>query len=199
VDYLLNRGAVLVGEATLSLAQVDLAYVAVNLLVSAVETLPPEEPGLLPSRHPQAGAPNARRGTNQPTTALSGSLPSIARSSGSLARTMPSWDPRWHAAQAVPGSLAGTVSAPGEAEAASPGVEQGLAQLVLTLIELLRQVMERQALRRVEGGSLDEEQIERIGVALMELNAKMDELCTLFEIQRDELNVDLGPLGSLLS
>jgi hypothetical protein len=70
---------------------------------------------------------------------------------------------------------------------------------VLTLIELLREVMERQALRRVEGDSLDEEQIERIGVALMERDEKMDELCALFDIRRDELNVDLGPLGRLLS
>jgi hypothetical protein len=77
-------------------------------------------------------------------------------------------------------------------------VEQGLAQLVLTLIELLRQVMERQALRRAEGGNLDDDQLERIGVALMELDGKMDELCALFGIQRDELNLELGPLGHLL-
>jgi hypothetical protein len=117
----------------------------------------------------------------------------------SLASALPAWDPRWYAGQAIQDPLAGSDPAPGAAEPVDRGVEQGLAQLVLTLIELLRQVMERQALRRVEGGSLDADQVERIGVALMELDAKMDELCALFDIRRDELEVDLGPLGGLLS
>jgi hypothetical protein len=76
--------------------------------------------------------------------------------------------------------------------------EQGLAQLVLTVIELLRQIVERQAIRRVEGGHLTDEQIENLGVALMKLETKMDELKTVFQLTDDDLNIDLGPLGNLL-
>lgn len=78
------------------------------------------------------------------------------------------------------------------------GAEQGLAQLVLTVIELLRQLVEKQAIRRVDGGTLTEEQMEQLGVALMNLEVKMDELKDIFELQDDDLNIDLGPLGNLL-
>ncbi|MFG6119624.1 gas vesicle protein K [Thalassobacillus sp. B23F22_16] len=78
------------------------------------------------------------------------------------------------------------------------GAEQGLAQLVLTVIELLRQLVERQALRRVDGGTLTEEEIERLGVALMNLEVKMDELKEIFDLDDEDLNIDLGPLGNLL-
>ncbi|MFC4558044.1 gas vesicle protein K [Virgibacillus kekensis] len=76
--------------------------------------------------------------------------------------------------------------------------EQGLAELVLTVIELLRQLVERQALRRVDGGSLTEEEIEKLGLALMNLEEKMDELKDVFGLDDDDLNIDLGPLGNLL-
>ncbi|WP_082231979.1 gas vesicle protein K [Halobacillus massiliensis] len=78
------------------------------------------------------------------------------------------------------------------------GAEQGLAQLVLTVIELLRQLVERQAIRRVDGGTLTEEEIENLGLALMNLEVKMDELKEIFELEDEDLNIDLGPLGNLL-
>jgi hypothetical protein len=77
-------------------------------------------------------------------------------------------------------------------------VERGLAQLVLTLIELLRQLMERQAVRRMEQGTLSDEQIERLGETFMKLEARMDELKAHFELEDDDLNLNLGPLGNLL-
>jgi hypothetical protein len=77
-------------------------------------------------------------------------------------------------------------------------VERGLAQLVLTLVELLRQIMERQALRRVEAGNLDDETIERLGATLMALEARMGELKEIFGLSDEDLNLDLGPLGRLL-
>jgi hypothetical protein len=77
-------------------------------------------------------------------------------------------------------------------------VERGLAQLVLTLIELLRQIMERQALRRVETGTLDDETVERLGATLMALEARMGELKEIFGLTDEDLNLDLGPLGRLL-
>jgi hypothetical protein len=77
-------------------------------------------------------------------------------------------------------------------------VERGLAQLVLTLIELLRQLMERQALRRMEQGSLDDEQIERLGQTFMKLAARMEELKAEFGLRDEDLNLNLGPLGDLM-
>lgn len=78
------------------------------------------------------------------------------------------------------------------------GVERGLAQLVLTIVELLRQLMERQALRRVEAGGLTDEQIERLGRTLMLLAERMEELKGEFGLDDRDLNLDLGPLGRLL-
>ena len=77
-------------------------------------------------------------------------------------------------------------------------VEQGLAKLVLTIVELLRQLMERQAMRRMESDSLTDEQIEELGLTLMRLEEKMDELKQIFGLENEDLNIDLGPLGNLL-
>ncbi|SCG75359.1 gas vesicle protein K [Micromonospora humi] len=77
-------------------------------------------------------------------------------------------------------------------------VERGLASLVLTVIELLRQLMERQALRRVDLGDLTDDQIERIGATLMALEEQMSQLRDYFGLAAEDLNLDLGPLGPLL-
>jgi gas vesicle protein GvpK len=80
----------------------------------------------------------------------------------------------------------------------SEDLERGLSQLVLTVIELLRQLMERQAVRRIDAGGLTEEEIERLGQALMGLDHRMDELKEIFGLSDDDLNLNLGPLGDLL-
>jgi Gas vesicle protein K len=77
-------------------------------------------------------------------------------------------------------------------------VERGLAQLVLTLVELLRQLMERQAVRRVDHGHLTDDEIERLGLAFMKLDERMDELKREFGLEDADLNLDLGPLGRLV-
>ena len=77
-------------------------------------------------------------------------------------------------------------------------VERGLVQLVLTIVELLRQLMERQALRRIDIGTLSEEQVERLGTTFMELDRRMEELRDEFGLDAEDLNLDLGPLGRLL-
>ncbi|HWS87229.1 MAG TPA: gas vesicle protein K [Pyrinomonadaceae bacterium] len=77
-------------------------------------------------------------------------------------------------------------------------VEQGLAKLVLTLIELIRRLLEKQAVRRMEGGGLSPEQVEELGLALMKLEEKMAELKEHFGLRDEELNIDLGPIGKLL-
>ncbi|MBO8199038.1 gas vesicle protein K [Streptomyces smyrnaeus] len=77
-------------------------------------------------------------------------------------------------------------------------VGRDLVCLVLTVVELLRQLMERQALHRCDQGDVTDEQEERIGTTLMLLNERMDELCAQHGLTRDDLNLDLGPLGTLL-
>jgi hypothetical protein len=77
-------------------------------------------------------------------------------------------------------------------------VEHGLVCLVLTIVELLRQLMERQALGRVDQGDLTDDQIEKIGVTLMALEDRMAELREHFGLNPEDLNLDLGPLGPLL-
>ncbi len=78
------------------------------------------------------------------------------------------------------------------------GLEKGLAQLVLTLVELLRQLMERQALRRIDGGSLPPEKVEQLGETFMLLEQRMGELKEAFGLEDEDLNLDLGPLGKLI-
>jgi len=75
-------------------------------------------------------------------------------------------------------------------------IEQGLAKLVLGLIELLRQLLERQAVRRLEGGSLTDEQVENMGQALMKLEEKIHEMAAQFGLKPEDLNLQLGPLTS---
>ncbi|MBL1099035.1 gas vesicle protein K [Streptomyces coffeae] len=73
-----------------------------------------------------------------------------------------------------------------------------LVALVLTIVELLRQLMERQALRRIDAGDLTDEQVERIGTTLMLLDRRMAELREQHGLEPEDLNLDLGPLGTLL-
>ena len=87
---------------------------------------------------------------------------------------------------------------PKRIDANPKNVEKGLAKLVLTLIELLRKLLEKQAMRRIDAGSLTEEEIERIGETLMKLENKMQELKGVFGLKDEELNINLGPLGDLI-
>ena len=77
-------------------------------------------------------------------------------------------------------------------------LEKGLAQLVLTIVELLRQLMERQALHRIDAGTLNDEEVERLGQTFMALSQRMDQLKEEFGLNDRDLNLDLGPLGNLL-
>ncbi|MGE3256363.1 gas vesicle protein K [Pseudonocardia sp.] len=87
----------------------------------------------------------------------------------------------------------------GERIAMDPeSVGRDLGRLVLTIVELLRQLMERQALRRIDVGDLPDETVERLGLGLMRLEEAMAELREHFGLRPEDLNIDLGPLGSLV-
>lgn len=77
-------------------------------------------------------------------------------------------------------------------------VKNGLGQLVLTLVKLLHELLERQAIRRIEAGSLSDDEIERLGVTLMKQAREIERLRKEFNLEEEDLNLDLGPLGRLL-
>ncbi len=182
VDHLINRGAVVSGKATLSLANIDLVFLQLNLLLSSVETLQqsgdmrdrailfPDIPGM-----PGTGADIASR---PPPTSLAGAVgPFIA----------PGVSPREPIA--APGTKKDQVDTP---------YSKSLTQLVITLAELLRQLMERQAIRRMEGGNLTNTEVERLGLALKDLDSEMKRLRSVFGLNEDDIQIDLGPIGRLL-
>jgi hypothetical protein len=77
-------------------------------------------------------------------------------------------------------------------------IKNGLGQLVLTLVKLLHELLERQAIRRIEGGDLSDQQIERLGMTLMRQAQEITRLRKEFGLEEEDLNLDLGPLGKLL-
>lgn len=83
-------------------------------------------------------------------------------------------------------------------ELKSDEVKNGLGKLVLTIVELLRELLERQAIRRMEAGSLTEEEVEKLGTTFLQLSEQMERLKREFGVEGEDLNIDLGPLGKLL-
>jgi hypothetical protein len=77
-------------------------------------------------------------------------------------------------------------------------VKNGLGKLVLTLVELIRQLLERQAIRRIEAGSLTDAEVERLGMTFIRLSEEVQRLRKEFGLEAEDLNIDLGPLGRLL-
>ena len=77
-------------------------------------------------------------------------------------------------------------------------VKNGLGQLVLTLVKLLHELLERQAIRRIDSGSLSDDEIERVGMTLMRQAEEIERLKKEFNLDEEDLNLDLGPLGRLL-
>jgi hypothetical protein len=108
-------------------------------------------------------------------------------------------DPTRDAAEAAEAEMARIARAlPSRIDIDPDAVQQDLAKLVLTLVELLRRVVEHQALRRMDEGELSDEQVENMGLALLRLEEKMKEIQEVFGVAGEDLNVDLGPIGKLL-
>lgn len=89
-------------------------------------------------------------------------------------------------------------SLPNRLNADPEDVQAGLARLVLTLVELIRQLLEREAIRRMDRGTLTDEEVERLGDAFFMLQEKIGELREFFGLNEEDLNIDLGPLGKVL-
>ncbi len=175
LDRLLGSGVVVAGDVTLSVADIDLVLVDLRTLVASVGSL---GGGLPPPLRP-APAPAAVRERSQEHERAETPAP-LPRSRPRRSRRMP-----------------GGVF-PRRIEADPERLEKGLAQLVMTIVELLRELMERQALRRMDDGTLSDAEIERLGETFMLLEQRMGELKEVFGLTDEDLNLDLGPLGTLL-
>ena len=148
------------------------------------------------------------------TTSEQGETPSVnvdERAHGDLAalrefaeelaqlRNRPSYDPSGGERTNVePAEGAPAAYTSGRINVDPVAVEQSLAKLVLTLIEFIRRLLEKQAIRRMEAGSLTDDEIERMGETFLKLEERMRELKAAFGLQDEDLNLSLGPLGNLL-
>jgi hypothetical protein len=167
-DRLLDTGVVLDGEATISVADVDLIWLGLNVALTSFDRV----------REKQASGALARNVPSGPGT-MSASLYSeeVAELKAGVERL-----------RAVPERV----------NVDPDDVEKGLAKLVLTIVEFIRQLLERQAVRRMERGTLTEEEVERVGLALERLDRKLTEMAARFGLAREELRLGLGPLGELV-
>jgi hypothetical protein len=174
VDRLLGKGVVAAGDVTLSAADIDLVHVNLRALIASAGTI---ASGIV------VPVGNGRQAPPVPV--------SRGRSDESP-RTAPPPRP------ALPPARRRSSSDETRIDADPEKLERGLAQLVLTLVELLRDLMERQALRRIDDGTLSDEEIDRLGETFMLLDQRMGELKDVFGLTDEDLNLDLGPLGNLL-
>jgi uncharacterized protein YjiS (DUF1127 family) len=173
LDRLLGSGVVVAGDVTLSVADIDLVLVDLRTLVASVGSLggglpPPLRPAPAPAAVPERPREQERAETPAPL-------------------------PRPRRPRRKPGGVF-----PRRIEADPERLEKGLAQLVMTIVELLRELMERQALRRMDDGTLSDAEIERLGETFMLLEQRMGELKEVFGLTDEDLNLNLGPLGTLL-
>ncbi len=182
LSTVLDKGVVVHGDVTIAVADVDLIRLNLGLLLAAV-------------------ASTDRRGPASATRSMAASLGPILVPQSAAPRRMqkdggPLGEPPSETAPEV--SLNSVAQGlPERINADADGVESGLARLVLTLIEVLRKVLEHQAVRRMEGGRLSEEEVERLGLALSRLDSRMQDLKRVFGLSDEDLQIDLGPLGRL--
>jgi hypothetical protein len=182
LSHVLDKGVVLRGEVMLAVADVDLIRLDLGLLLSAVETAM-RRSGEPDSRGPALGAARPRSAAELPSgsTMESQVVQSLHAPSDAVVAPLET------VAEGLPPRL----------NTDPDKVENGLAKLVLTLIEVLRKVLEHQAVRRMEGGHLSDAEVERLGVALLRLNDRMQDMKGVFGLTDEDLQIDLGPLGKL--
>lgn len=189
LDRVIHTGVVLKGDATISVADVNLVYLGLQIVLCSVDRLClPEQP--LPQD--QRIAPQK---VSKPEAALSLAPALGVAASPEFTQAAVAIEPGFMQAHPLPATTALPALADNRVE---NGPERGLAQLVLTLVELLRDLMERQAVRRIENNTVTDEQIARMGENFMLIAQRMDELKAMFNLTDDDLNIDLGPLGHLL-
>lgn len=206
VNRVLDKGVVLGGDVTISVAGVDLVFLRLSALLTSVATareklrangrvlapataataLPPPNVTLSPgggSARPKEAAPLAHREHE-------------SADEGTTGERSPDPAP---VAEALTADIARVAEGfPEHVDIDPDAVQRDLARLVLMIVELLRRVVEHQAVRRLDDPDLSDEQIERVGIALERLEEKMHEMLKVFGLAEHELDIDLGDLGTLL-
>jgi hypothetical protein len=204
LDRLLDKGVMVKGEILLSVADIDLVYLNLGLLLSSVKTV--EQAAFseacstqrthiraLEVDHEQALAQSQKEASTDTLVAVPFSQESCQHSQQSNANEEIS-------ASILPPMLHdGLEQCLGSKANIDPkNVEKGLAKLVLTLVDLLRKLMEKQAIRRMEADQLNAAEVEKMGHTFLVLDERIEQIKAVFGLQDEELNVDLGPLGELL-
>ncbi len=165
LDRVLDKGAMLQGDLTLRVAEIDLIYIDLRLLITSISRMEKLKSGDFQKDYTEAERESDEKYIQE------------------LQREIEK------ASQNIPKLI----------DASSPKkAEKGLAKLVLTLVKLLKDLMEKESMRRIEQGNLTELEIEKLGMTFMALDKKMEELRLVFGLDNEELNLDLGPLGKLM-
>ncbi len=170
LDKVLEKGAVIQGDVAIRVADVDLIYLGLRVLLCSISKAE-EMSGKNWRSFGTDYHPN-REPTKEELQYLAKLEQEIRRAEANIPRLIDAKNPK--------------------------EAEQGIAKLVLTLIELLRRLMEKEAVRRISRGSLSNIEIQKLGMTFKALEKKTEELKTVFGIEDEELNLDLGPLGNLM-
>lgn len=199
LDRLLDKGVMVKGEILLSVADIDLVYLNLGLLLASVKSIEAAaskgdrgDAKLSPWQTPTNGELlgeahlEARRKDVASVPLLAEECQSESSQEELLARALPA------TAEGL-GQLFGP-----KTNIDPKNVEKGLTKLVLTLVDLIRKLMEKQAIRRIEAGQLNVGEIEKMGNTFLLLDERMEQLKEMFGLQDEDLNLDLGPLGELL-
>ncbi len=164
LDKVLEKGTVINGEIMLQVADVDLVFLGLRLVLTSVSKA--EEMSGKKFGH------SDKEMTPEDTEYIERLQKEIRRAEENIPKLIDLGSPK--------------------------KTEQGLAELILTLVELVRRLMEKEAFRRVKGGSLSYAEMQKLGLSLKAVKTKMKEMQTIFGLEDEDLNLDLGPLGNLL-
>lgn len=190
LDGLIDQGVHVAGDLVIGLADLDLIRVALRLLIASEDTA--QRTGV---RAGEAVAP-PRTGAASLDSGLRPVAHATTRPGPTLSTRHAPRDPPQSPRVPSPGRARSDSHRPVKTEEGEHLVH-GVTQLVLTVVELIRDLVERQAIRRVEAGSLTTDQVERLGVALQALEERMEDVKDAFGLTDADLNLNLGPLGRL--
>jgi len=196
LDRVIDKGVVLEGDIALGVAEVDLVYLGLKLVLCSADRVGvPLYSNTAPPAKKQTPSTVSLATTASTTVKATPTAPATSTTEGATPT-----EPSAVATEPLTDTAAATsvFEAQNLENLTAQNASKGLAQLVLTLVELLRELMERQAVRRMERGTVNDQQVEDMGQTFMQINACMDELKRIFELTDADLNLDLGPLGRLL-
>lgn len=210
LDRVLGKGVVAYGDIVLSIADLDLVYLNLRAVLSSIGTLEGTANGRAPLLPPSYGsALEPAEELEDVKSPVHNSRVIPAKAGISTRADDPRWSPpsRVPLERGIPDRVGDDIKgeddgfktgAKGKLELDPQKTAQGLAKLAMTLINLLRKLMERQAIRRMEAGTVTPEQLERAGQAFQRLDDQIKELCKQFGLKEEDLNLDLGPLGKVV-